>query len=335
MEEIRFNKLYNLDKERLNSNFERIQNMNNDLNSTEIIAKFLLNQSIGISISEISEILSYYQKRLSKDMQLLDFAFEWIRAYKIRLEYKKYINLNSYRTYNVALDDTIFLFFLKYDKYLRPFFEETMEEYEFTTLYQIFFNSKQSNPINLATLLKKNKDNVPTINIEGEKINTKIHTLREGLSEMIKDDYNEGRPTDVTIINFEQEIVNESISEKEFNGTMIERLVKFYCFQKRKIDEKELTLAITQFLSSYFQFGSFYNFNEFKEKLISSFTDYIFSGLTDDYKNYSVISLQNELSYIIDEFGKNLNHERLKGKAWIEDFKPILQKFINKFIDRL
>ncbi|NHJ26360.1 MAG: hypothetical protein EAX89_17405 [Candidatus Lokiarchaeota archaeon] len=335
MEEIRFNKLYNLDKERLYANFERIQNLHNNLDSTEIITNFLLNQSIGISTSEISDILNYYQKKLSKNKTLLDFAFEWIRAYKIRLEYKKYFNLNSYGAFTVALDDTIFLFFLKYDKYLRPLFEEDMEEYEFATLYQIFFNSKQSNPINLIPLLKKNKDSVPTIIINGERINTKIHTIREGLSGMIKDDFNEGLPTDVKIISYEQEEENDTISEIEFNGTMIERLIKFYCFQKRNIDEKELTLAITQFLSSYFQFGAFYNFNEFKNKLILSFADYIFSGLTDDYKNYSVISLQNELTYVIEEFEKRLKHERLKGKAWIEDLKPILRKFIDKFIDRL
>jgi hypothetical protein len=72
MEEIQFNKLYNFDLERLYSNFERIQNLNKNLNSIEIITKFLFSQSIGASMSEISETLSYYQENLSKEKSLLE-----------------------------------------------------------------------------------------------------------------------------------------------------------------------------------------------------------------------------------------------------------------------
>ncbi|MFW9939137.1 MAG: hypothetical protein ACFFD5_15935 [Candidatus Thorarchaeota archaeon] len=335
MEEIQFNKLYNIDKERLHSSFQRIQNLNKDLNSKEIIAKFLYTQSIGISTDQISEILTYFQKKLTKDNELLDFAFEWIRANKIRLEYKKYITLNDYQAYKTALDDAIFLFFLKYDEYLRSLFLSNLEEYEFSTLYQIIFNPKQSESINLTELLEKNKAKVHTIIIDGEKIDTKIYTLREGLSDMIRNDYNEGIPSDIKILDSEKQLVINDAIEKDFDGTMVERLIKFYCFQKRKIDKKEFTMAINQFLSSYFEFGVFYDFNKFKEKLVSSFADYIFSGLTENYKFHSIQSLQNELNLVIDEFEKNLKQMRLKGKAWIEDIKPILQNFIEKFIEHL
>ncbi|MFX1407693.1 MAG: hypothetical protein ACFFBW_12135 [Promethearchaeota archaeon] len=335
MEEIQFNKLFNIDKERLHSNFQRIQNLNKDLNSKEIIAKFLYTQSIGTSTDQISEILTYFRNKLTKDNELLDFAFEWIRANKIRLEYKKYITLNDYQAYTTALDDAIFLFFLKYDEYLRPLFLSTLEEYEFSTLYQIIFNPKQSESINLTELLEKNKAKIHNIIIDGEKIDTKIYTLREGLSDMIRNDYNEGIPSDIKILDSEKQLVINDAIEKDFDGTMVERLIKFYCFQKRKIDKKEFTMAINQFLSSYFEFGIFYDFNKFKEKLVSSFADYIYSGLTKNYKVQSIESLQNELNLVIEEFEKNLKQMRLKGKAWIEDIKPILQNFIEKFIEHL
>ncbi|MFX1358422.1 MAG: hypothetical protein ACFFA8_14210, partial [Promethearchaeota archaeon] len=313
MEEIQFNKLFNIDKERLHSNFQRIQNLNKDLNSKEIIAKFLYTQSIGTSTDQISEILTYFRNKLTKDNELLDFAFEWIRANKIRLEYKKYITLNDYQAYTTALDDAIFLFFLKYDEYLRPLFLSTLEEYEFSTLYQIIFNPKQSESINLTELLEKNKAKIHNIIIDGEKIDTKIYTLREGLSDMIRNDYNEGIPSDIKILDSEKQLVINDAIEKDFDGTMVERLIKFYCFQKRKIDKKEFTMAINQFLSSYFEFGIFYDFNKFKEKLVSSFADYIYSGLTKNYKVQSIESLQNELNLVIEEFEKNLKQMRLKG----------------------
>ncbi|MFX1380524.1 MAG: hypothetical protein ACFFA4_15670 [Promethearchaeota archaeon] len=335
MEEIQFKKLYKIDKERLRSNFQRIQNLNKDLNLEEIIAKFLDNQSVGTQKEQILEILNYFQDKLSNDKGLLDFAFEWIRANKIRLEYKKYITLNDYKSYKTALDDAISLFFLKYDKFLRVLFKSNLEEYEFSTLYQIIFNLKQSESINLTSLLEKNKDKVPSIIIHGERFNTTIHTLREGLSEMVKNDYNEGLPSDIKIINYEKKAPIENVNDRDFDGTMVERLIKFYCFQRKNIDKKEFTLAVSQFLSSYFQFGIFYDFNEFKEKLVSSFIDYIYSGLTENYLDQSIESLNNEFTSAIEEFEKNLKQYRLKGKAWIEDLKPILQQFIEEFVSGL
>jgi hypothetical protein len=335
MEEIRFNKLYTIDKERLYSNFQRIQNLNKNLDSTEIITKFLDNQSIGTPMDQISEILIYFQDKLSKDTELLDFAFEWIRANKIRLEYKKYITLNDYKSYTTALDDTIFLFFLKYDENLRHLFNSNLEEYEFSMLYQIFFSSKPSEFINLTALRDKNKAKVPTIIIHGKKIKTTIQTLRVGLSDMIKNDYNEVLPSDIKIIDYGKKNVLENAIEKDFNGTMVERLIKFYCFQRRTIDKKEFTMAINQFLSSFFQFGVFYDFNEFKKKLISSLVDYIYSGLTQNYENKYFEKIQEELNLVIEEFEKNLENPRLKGKAWIKDLKPILQDFIERFVESL
>ena len=66
MEELQFNKLYNIDEERLFSNFERFQNLNKKLDSTEMVSKFVYSQSIGNDISEVSEVLSYYLKKLFK-----------------------------------------------------------------------------------------------------------------------------------------------------------------------------------------------------------------------------------------------------------------------------
>ena len=335
MEEIQFNKLYKIDKERLRSNYQRIQNLNNSLNLEEIVAKFLENQSIGIQKVQILEILNYFQNRLSNEKELLDFAFEWIRANKIRLEYKKYITLNEYKSYTAALDDAIFLLFLRYDKFLRSLFKSDMEEYEFCTLYQIIFNLKQLESFSFSALLEENKTNVLSITILGEKFDMTIHTLREGLSDMIKNDYNEALPSEVKIINYGKKVSIENAIDRDFDGTMVERLIKFYCFQRRCIDKKELTIAINQFLSSYFQFSSFYEFNKFKEKLVSSFIDYIYSGLTENYANESIENLNNEFSLTLDEFEKKIKQPTLNGKAWIKDLRPILQNFIERFVSCL
>jgi hypothetical protein len=336
MAEKHFNRLYDLDEDRLYSNFERIQNSNKNLTSIDIIAKFLFSRSIGNSIEEVSNVLTYYQKKLFKENFLLDFAFEWIRAQKIRLEYKKYFNLNGYKAYTIALDDVIFLFFLKYDEYLRNLFKNDTEEYEFSTLYQIFFNPEQSIPINLVSLLEKNKSELPTIIFEGEKVNTTIYTLREGLSDMIKGHFNEVIPSEVKVLEQKKQNLSEiSTPEKNFDGTMIERLIKFYCFQNTKIDKKEFNLAINQFLSSYLQFNLFYNFHEFKDKLIDSLAEFIYSGLTEKYENYSMEILLLEINTIMNRFEKNMTRGRLKGKAWIEDLKSILLDFIVKFVDQL
>ena len=69
--------------------------------------------------------------------------------------------------------------------------------------------------------------------------------------------------------------------------------------------------------------------------MVSSFINYINSGLTKDYEDYPIKNLQNELFSIIEDFGKNLKQVRLEGKAWIEDLKPILQNFIEKSIEQL
>jgi hypothetical protein len=331
---MQFNKLYNFDEKRLYSAYQRIQNMHQDLNATDIITNFLYNQTITNSKDQISELLTYFEKKLALNKQLLDFAFEWIRANKIRLEYKKYITLNEYRDPLIALDDAIFLFFMKYDELLRPLFSDTMEDYEFSTLYHIIFSPKQSENFELVSLLENFKARVPSISINGEKINIKIHALREGLSEMIKFDYNEGLPSDIRII-IEKKDGNQHTPQKEFDGTMVERLVKFYCFQKRDIDQKEITMAITQFLSSFFQTAVFYDFGDFKQKLVDSFMDYVHSGLTEYFEYHSIEDSRGELASMIQEFENSLKQLRLKGKAWIEDLKPLLQDFLEHFIERL
>ena len=64
-------------------------------------------------------------------------------------------------------------------------------------------------------------------------------------------------------------------------------------------------------------------------------TEYIFSGLTKKYESYSIEILQNEINSILDVFEKSMKQEKLMGNAWIEDLKPILQDFIEKFVDHL
>ena len=110
-----------------------------NLGSIEIMAKFLINQSVGFSPERIIEILNYFKPKIKEDKTLLDFAFEWIRANRIRFDYKKFINLEVYEDPNTAIDDTIFLFFLDYDKHLREILIPDVSELEICALYEIFF----------------------------------------------------------------------------------------------------------------------------------------------------------------------------------------------------
>jgi hypothetical protein len=229
-----------------------------NLGSIEIMAKFLINQSVGFSPERIIEILNYFKPKIKEDKTLLDFAFEWIRANRIRFDYKKFINLDVYEDPNSAIDDTIFLFFLDYDNHLREILISDVSELEICALYEIFFNPNEVDSSNMETYLAKNQLRVHTVFKGGEKIDTCIFTLREGLSSMIKKDYNDLHPSKVKIKSEPPNSVEEkSTPVLEFDGTMLERLIKSYCFNKQRINERELENSISRLLSSYFRFGQF------------------------------------------------------------------------------
>ncbi len=129
MECIVFEKRYKIDKERLISYYSRIKRQFKDQDQLSMIAKFLVNQSIGSSYEDIYGILLYFKDKIINGKGLLDFAIEWIRAQKIRLEYKKYLIRAQYPQNNLALaiDDCIFRFFLDIDKYLRTLMKKTFK----------------------------------------------------------------------------------------------------------------------------------------------------------------------------------------------------------------
>ncbi|UCD00385.1 MAG: hypothetical protein JSV23_05695 [Promethearchaeota archaeon] len=333
MEKVKFKQAFKIDDKRLLWNYNRITRMFKNSDHVEIIAKFLINQSIGFSLNRILDILNYYKPIISKNKTLLDFAFEWVRANKIRFEYKKFINLGTYEDPNSAIDDTIFLFFLDYDKYIREFFIKNISEIEICALYEIFFNPNQVDSTNMNFFLKKNELRVHTIIKENEKVDTNIFTLREGLSSMIKKDYNELHPSKVQIKSEQQKNDIKVLSTiTKFDGTMLERLIKSYCFNKQKIVEKELENSISSFLSSFLKFGQIYKYKDFKEKLIRNLTDSLYSGLPENYKFDSLDIL---ISDILVNFERTLKNQKLDGLAWIKDLNPILKDIVIKFIDTL
>lgn len=188
MENKEFHQIYKIDEKRLNTHYERIRNQSPDLSQTEIIAKFLLSQSIGNSYGQVLMVLNYYKEKISENVSVLDLAFEWIRGQSIRLEYKKHLNQAQYPNLDLAIDDCIFLFFLHYDKRLRQILKKDIKEYEISALYETFFSPDSKN-INIIKVLEEHKSIVPTFFKETKRIDTSIITLRNGLSEVIKEDY--------------------------------------------------------------------------------------------------------------------------------------------------
>lgn len=333
LEKIKFKQVFKLDDDRLLRNYERINRMFKNCEYTEILAKFLINQSIGLSPERIIDILNYYKLKLHNDRSLLEFAFEWVRANKIRFDYKKFINLAKYEDLNSAIDDTIFHFFLDYDEYIRDFFIKDISETEICALYEIFFNPKEVDSINLDALFSKHEVRVHTISKNKNKVNTNIFTLREGIKSMIKKDYSEFHVSKVQIKNGRQKSsIKPSSIRTNFDGTMLERLIKSYCFNKRKIVERELENSISSFLSSFLRFGQIYKYEDFKGNLEQNLTDSLIAGLPESQE---FDSMNNLISANFCDFEKTLNAQRLDGSAWIKDLIPILKEFVTKFIDTL
>ncbi|MFX0072136.1 MAG: hypothetical protein ACFFAO_13695 [Candidatus Hermodarchaeota archaeon] len=343
MEDIEFEKLYKIDKKRLSSYYNRIKNQTRENDPLHVMTKFLNNQSIGSTYQEVYDTLVYFNERLAEDKTLLELAFEWIRAQKIRLEYKKYLIRAQYPNNDLclAIDDCIYRFFLEYNKYIRKLFQKDIREHNISALYEIFFSPFDRKNLVIEDIVFRHLHNIPTHYCGSSKINTSVMTLREGLSNIIVKDYE-----NVLFSRKEEEQANEVITKKnikevkkplyEFNGSNLERLIKTYCFRKVEIQPKALESATTNFLTSYFKFGTFYIYNDFQQTLITSLAEYINSGLTGNLKSsYSVERLEQYISYEMTDFMKIDPNKKLDGSAWIKDLKPMINKFIKTFLINL
>ena len=343
MEEIRVEEIYKIEKHKLIRYFERLQNQLKNLGPTQIISKFLVNQSIGSNYDEVYETLLYFKNLLAEGNELLDLAFEWIRAHKIRLEYKKYLSRAQYPHdfISLAVDDCIFNFFLEYDKFIRNLLKKDTKEHNFSALYEIFFSPYESKNLNIKDILERHTDNVPT-HFDGlEKINTNIIILRSGLSNIIAKDYENvsfARKEEKTKkeLKFKKKTMYEVKPDAGFKGLLIERMVKTFCISREEISDKEIENAVAQFLSSYFKFGILYEFADFKFLLIQNLAEDIYSGLTESLKQKnSVENIKYLIINVIAIFSKTVKAQKLDGHAWKKDLTKILQEFIIRFIKNL
>ncbi len=341
MECIEYENRYKIDKERLISYYNRIKRQVKDQDQLSMVTKFLVNQSIGSSYDDIYGILLYFKDKIINGKSLLDFAIEWIRAQKIRLEYKKYLIRAQYPQNDLALaiDDCIFRFFLDSDKYLRMLLKTSIQEFNHSALYEIFFSPYNTKNLNIEDILRRHMHNVPTHFHGSTKINVNTIILRSALSNIIVKDYE-----DVLFSRKEEEAMkckqlngNVKLQKKiiyEFNGALLERMIKTYCIGKKQIYSSEIEKAVGQFLSSYLRFGSFYKFTEFKDKMTKSFSEDIICGLTDNKKNLIQKNhLESAISKALMEFNKLNSDLELDGLALKNDLTPILKDIVIRLID--
>ena len=343
MEKISVEEIYKIEKDKLLRYYERIENQFKNLEEAQIVSKFLVNQSIGSNYEDVYATLLYFKKILIEGRELIDFAFEWIRAQKVRLQYKKYLSRAQYPNNNLSLavDDCIFQFFLEYDKYIRSILKKDTKEHNFSALYEIFFSPYESKNLNIKDILERHIDKVPTHFNGMEKIITNIVVLRAGLSNIIVKDYENvlfARKEEKTKKEqkFEVKTTHELEPESTFKGLLIERMIKTYCISKKEISEREIENAVSQFLSSYFKFGILYDFDSFKELLVYNFADDIFSGLTEKLKlNNTLDNIRYLVLNVITIFSKTIKSKKLDGFAWKKDITPFLKTFMTKFINNL
>ena len=120
----------------------------------------------------------------------------------------------------------------------------------------------------------------------------------------------------------------------EFNGALLERMIKTYCIGKKQISPSEIEKAVGQFLSSYLRFGSFYKFTEFKDKMTKSFSEDIICGLTDNKKNLIQKNhLESAISNALKERYKINYNLELDGQALKNDLTPILRDVVVSLIN--
>ena len=343
MEKKEFTQVYKIDVNRLNNYYERIENQNKNLSPLEITAKFLINRSIGALLEDVLKILMYFQDKLAKEKNFKDFAFEWIRAQSIRLEYKKYLIRAQYPHGDLALaiDDCISKFFLEYNKYIRNLFVKDIYEYELSALYDIFFSPYEDKRFIIHDILERHKDNVPPLKTDSGKLITNIATLRSGLSYIIVKDYEAILTSRLEEKRKKEEkktkkAVYEKADDIKFKGTLLERMIKTYCIIKKKISPREIENAAAQFLTSYFRFGAFFTYDDFKELLIQCLAEDINAGLTDSIKKSRPLdTIKLQISEVLAEFRKINTIKILDGLAWKNDFTPVIKKFVMNFIENL
>ncbi|MBY8984950.1 MAG: hypothetical protein KGD65_07785 [Candidatus Lokiarchaeota archaeon] len=343
MGESNFEKRYKIEREKLLRYYDRLRNQFKNLGPSQIIARFLINQSIGSSYNEVYDTLLYFRDKIADGKELLDLAFEWIRAQKIRLEYKKYLIRAQYPNNNLSLavDDCIFRFFLEYDTYIRDLLKEDIQEYNFSTLHEIFFSPYESKDLNIKDILEKHIHNVPTHFQSMEKINTNIIILRSGLSNIIVKDYeivlfSRKEEKERKEVKLKKTCVVPSKEEEKFNGILLDRLIKTYCVRKIEISHKEIENAVSQFLSSYFKFGRIYDFDDFKELLIRNLAEDLTSALSEKYKEGQLLdNVKRALSNLMNSFHRVKKVKKLDGLAWKNDLTPILKNYMTKFISNL
>lgn len=361
MEETELEDLYKIDKDRLIDYYQRIEKRAKDKNKIHIIANFLEYESIGSSQKLIKDVLSYYREKIVDKKEVLDFAFEWIRAHKIRLKYKEYLVRSQFDNYELALDDSVFLFFLPYDEYIRSLLKDEIKEFEISTLYEVFFNSYSGQNLDFKKILEKHKKRVPTVYCENKKVNINIITLRSGLSEVILDDYNsnvnksnkiekikkaEKGPSQssfqyhsfsLTRNKFNSKMRKDQEDEDEqFSGALLERLLKSCCISKNEIPKNEIENAISQFLSSYFKFDNTYKLMDFKDQLIESLANDIFDGLTTTEKeSFTILNVKNQLKDVLFDFVEKNEVKKLGGIAWKNDLTPLLTDYLMDFINQI
>jgi len=236
MEDMEFENIYKIDKVRLSRYYERIKNHDNQKSSIEHITHFLINQSIGYSFEDVFDTLKYFEDKIMESQGLLDLAFEWIRAQKIRLEYKKYLIRAQYPTNDLclAVDDCLYRFFLSYDEYIRNLFKKDIREHNFSALYEIFFNTFDEKSLIIEDIVQKHIHTIPSHYYGSNKINTNVMTLRQGLSNIIVKDY-----VNVLSARKEEEVSNSiPVSKKiidESEDSNLEKIIKI----KNEITEKK------------------------------------------------------------------------------------------------
>ena len=342
MECIVFENRYKIDKERLISYYSRIKRQFKDgQDQLSMITKFLVNQSIGSSYEDIYGILLYFSDKIINGKSLLDFAIEWIRAQKIRLEYKKYLIRAQYPQNDLALaiDDCIFRFFLDIDKYLRTIMKKNIQEYNFSALYEIFFSPYDTKNLNIEDILLRHMHNVPTHFHGSNKINVNIIILRSALSNLIVKDYEDVLFSRKEAAAMKNKQLDKKINSKkkiiyEFHGSQLERMIKTYCINKKEIFTSEIEKAVSQFLSSYLRFGSFYKLAEFKDVMIKCLAEDIIRGLTDNKKNQlQKTQLESAISKALMKFDKKYNDSEIDGQALKKDLTPILKDIITQLIN--
>ena len=343
VEDLDFQELYNIEKDKILRYYERLGSRFKNLSQIQLVARFLVNQSIGSNYNDVYNTLIYFKDKIEEGKDVLDLAFEWIRAQKIRLEYKKYLSRAQYPFNNLSLavDDCIFKFFLEYDNYIRSLLKNTIREYNFSVLYEIFFSPFDSKNLNIKDILDRHIDKVPTYFQGLNKIKTNIIVLRSGLSNIIVKDYENvlfARKEEKVKkeLKFKPVKVVQPEKDNKFNGLLLERIIKTFCVRKIEISHKEIESGVSQFLSSYLKFGTLYHIDVFKDLLIRNLAEDLNSSLPEEYKKFNTLdNIRRSISNTINSFTRINKVKKLDGLAWKKDFTPVLKNYVIKFINSL